>query len=112
MSTIEEEAGYWRKSNAIHGWFVDNVQEGVDDCKQYYVSQEKLEELLGLVKQVLTNPDKASQILPVREGFFFGNYDPEEGYDTWYFEDMKETKKILEAALKEKDADFYYQSSW
>ena len=27
-----EEVGYWRKANAIHGWFVRNVQNGKDDC--------------------------------------------------------------------------------
>lgn len=25
---IEEEFGYWRKANAVHKWFVDNVQNG------------------------------------------------------------------------------------
>jgi predicted MarR family transcription regulator len=27
--TVEFEALYWRKVNAIHNWFVQNVQEGV-----------------------------------------------------------------------------------
>jgi len=31
------EAMYWRKANAIHRWFVENVQGGQDDCKPYYV---------------------------------------------------------------------------
>ena len=51
VAYIIEEAGYWRKANAIHGWFVDNVQDGMDDCKEYYVSREKLKELLGLVNE-------------------------------------------------------------
>ena len=38
---------------------VDNVQEGEDDCRQHYVSREKLEELLSVVKTVL----KASQLV-------------------------------------------------
>ena len=29
------EIGYWRKSNQIHKWFVDNIQEGVDNCATY-----------------------------------------------------------------------------
>lgn len=32
---IMEDAGYWRKANAIHRWFVDNVQHGDDDCREY-----------------------------------------------------------------------------
>ena len=37
VTYIEEEAGYWRKANAIHRWFVENVQKGEDDCRDYYV---------------------------------------------------------------------------
>ena len=36
---------YWRKANAIHHWFVKNVQDGVDDCEEHEVSNEKLREL-------------------------------------------------------------------
>lgn len=50
---ITEEVAYWRKANAIHKWFVDNIQDGVDDCKEYYVSKEKLKELLKTVNTVL-----------------------------------------------------------
>lgn len=42
-----DEVGYWRKANAIHKWFVDNVQNGEDDCDDYSVSKELLEELLN-----------------------------------------------------------------
>ena len=42
------KVAYWRKANAIHGWFVDNIQDGVDDQNEYYVSKEKLEELKKL----------------------------------------------------------------
>jgi len=53
VSEITEQVGYWRKANQIHKWFVDNVQDGNDDCKEYYVSREKLQELLDLVIRVL-----------------------------------------------------------
>ena len=49
---IIEEAGYWRKANQIHNWFVNNVQGGEDDCKPYYVDKEDLQKLLDLCKQV------------------------------------------------------------
>ena len=49
---IEQEVGYWRKANAIHKWFVDNVQEGNDNCGEYYVSTDKLKELLDTCKKV------------------------------------------------------------
>ena len=42
---VSISVGYWRKANAIHQWFVDNCQDGVDDCGSYMVDREKLEEL-------------------------------------------------------------------
>ena len=49
---VEFEAGYWRKANQIHNWFVKNVQDGKDDCGRYYVSKEKMQELLNICKQI------------------------------------------------------------
>ena len=59
VSYIEEEVGYWRKANAIHNWFVENVQDGEDDCREYSVSVEQLQELLDTCKRVLKNHDLA-----------------------------------------------------
>src|SRR5438046_10755226 len=55
ITYIVEEAGYWRKANAIHNWFVENVQDGMDDCREYYVPREKLQELLSIVNKVLAS---------------------------------------------------------
>jgi hypothetical protein len=30
---VETTVAYWRKANAIHSWFVQNVQDGVDECQ-------------------------------------------------------------------------------
>lgn len=115
---IEEEVGYWRKSNAIHKWFVDNVQEGSDDCKEYYVGIDDVMNLLNVCKQVKEKPEKAEELLPTTTGFFFGN----DEYNEWYFNDIDYTIEVLEGLLKEtyktKDGkeyftgEIYYQSSW
>jgi hypothetical protein len=108
------EVGYWRKANAIHNWFVTNVQNGVDDCGNYHVSKEKLKELKSLVTKVINsfkNKDKsvAESILPPTSGFFFGSNE----VDEYYLEAMKNTKKILNNALKMPDSvTFSYHSSW
>ena len=52
INCIQESVGYWRKANQIHKWFVDNVQDGNDDGKSYYVSTEDLEKLLNICKEV------------------------------------------------------------
>lgn len=53
ISEITEEVAYWRKANHIHKWFVDNIQEGNDDCGEYYVSQNDIKKLLEVVNKVL-----------------------------------------------------------
>lgn len=51
---IIEEVGYWRKANQIHNWFVENVQDGIDDCSYHNeVTKEILEELLDICQRVL-----------------------------------------------------------
>ena len=69
---------YWRKANAIHKWFVDNVQGGTDDCGDYTVSREQLQELAELCEQALADPDFAVENLPTRSGFFFGGTEYDE----------------------------------
>lgn len=46
---------YWRKANSIHRWFVDEVQDGDDDCESYEVSVEDLVRLKGLCDEVLAS---------------------------------------------------------
>jgi len=113
ITYVESDILYWRKANAIHKWFVDNVQHGEDDCKQYYVSHSDLVSLLEVINQVLDEPGKAHDLLPCQNGFFFGT----DEYDEYYFGALKETKDILEIEIKLAeesglDFEFYYQSSW
>ena len=104
-----ENIGYWRKANAIHAWFVDNVQGGTDACQESYVPQDELSYLLEVVNEVLVDHSKAEELLPVRQGFFFGS----DEYDDGYFSDLKNTKEILVRALcLPSDSDIYYRSSW
>jgi hypothetical protein len=105
---IIEEAGYWRKANAIHKWFVDNCQDGVDDCRDAYVGFNNLQALLDLCRIVIIDKSKAEQLLPSTSGFFFGNTE----YDEWYYNDIQNTIEILEKALEDKDGEYYYSSSW
>ena len=104
------EAGYWRKANAIHKWFVDNVQDGEDNCSECYVDQSNLQRLRELCEQVLEDNSLAEELLPAQAGFFFGGTD----YDAWYFADLKNTVEIIKPLLGEefKSWSFYYQSSW
>lgn len=105
---IIEEAAYWRKANAIHQWFVTNVQDGEDNCADYYVSKEQLQELIDTCKAVIADNSKASELLPTQSGFFFGGTE----FDDWYFQNLADTVTQLEAVIKDTGGDFYYSSSW
>ena len=108
------QAAYWRKANAIHAWFVKNVQNGEDDCKTYYVSTEDLENLLEVCKQVNQSQNEilAAKLLPTANGFFFGSTE----YDEAYWHDIAFTIKQLEIALEEASKSdhiyFEYYASW
>jgi hypothetical protein len=104
------KVGYWRKANAIHDWFVQNCQDGNDDCRESYVSIEQLEELRKICQMVLDNHALASEYLPTTSGFFFGSTE----YDEWYFQDLQSTVEIIDNALSKigDEWTFTYQSSW
>jgi hypothetical protein len=105
------KVAYWRKANAIHQWFVENCQEGVDECQKAYVSREQLQTLLDLCKEIVASPKKGSKLLPTANGFFFGSTE----YDDYYMQDITYTVERLEKILKDsalEKSDFYYQSSW
>jgi len=122
--TIFKEVGYWRKSNQIHKWFVDNVQNGVDDCNTYLVSPDKINELLDACKKVLSKKELIlsnnstdgdisyiENLLPTQSGFFFGGVQ----YDEWYFSDIESTIKQLTEVLENTDFNneiLFYHSSW
>ena len=108
---VEFRLAYWRKANAIHKWFVDKCQDGVDECQETYLDREQLQELVDTCKQVLANMTLAESLLPSASGFFFGGTD----YDEYYKQDLEYTVKRLEKILNDPALtkfDFYYQSSW
>lgn len=105
-------AMYWRKANAIHRWFVANVQGGKDDCGTYDVSatdlvvlhdtcievieSAELVEELETQRLVLSETAKAEELLPVQKGFFFGGTE----YDEGYYRDLEATVAGIEAIME------------
>lgn len=118
---VKELLMQWRKANAIHKWFVQNVQDGNDDYREYLVPDEKLQELKEKCKEALIyknadDKEPLDSILPTTEGFFFGSTE----YDAYYFDKLEETIKAIDIALEEMKKDkekgiisyIYYDSSW
>lgn len=108
---VNVTVAYWRKANAIHKWFVDNCQDGKDECQESYVERQQLIELRDLCKKVLKEPESAKDLLPPQDGFFFGSTD----IDKYYMADLKLTVQQLDRILKNKSLEgfeFIYHSSW
>ena len=109
VTEIRAELGYWRKANAIHAWFVRNVQGGVDECQTSPVSREHLQTLRDLCQRVLDFRHLANELLPTQGGFFFGSTD----YDEGFIEDLKSTIEIIDRALALPTSwTFEYHASW
>lgn len=108
---LNVNVAYWRKVNAVHSWFVENVQGGEDNCQRADVSREQLAELLDVCKQVQADNSKAEELLSTQGGFFFGDTT----FDEWYFQGVDSTIDQLTKILnnpKFDGWDFVYQSSW
>lgn len=121
--TFEEM--YWRKVNWIHQWFVDNVQEGNDDCGTYDVSAKQIQTLVKLCKEVLKRMraeksvnaqiDILEDMLPPQSGFFFGQSEMRLKEDVEYYMDsLKETITNLKHIKPDKGLIGYYtyHASW
>ena len=108
---VNHNVAYWRKANAIHSWFVKNVQDGVDDCRKAFVSRDQLEKLVDLCIDIKNNKLNPENSLPTQSGFFFGSTE----YDDYYTRDLEYTIDVISSILMNPDykhAEFYYRSSW
>jgi len=102
---------YWRKANAIHSWFVKNVQGGKDECQTSYVPLESLKVLKETCEKVLANLELGPELLPSQGGFFFGSTE----YDDWYKTDLENTITKLDKILSNPNAEKWwiqYHASW
>lgn len=112
VTFIEEELMYWRKSNHIHKFFVDQCGGGEDNCQEMYVDIETIENLIGRLKKVVkAKDDKVStDLLPTESGCFFGSTE----YDEYYYEDCETTLNELSDLVDsgDVDGDLYYRASW
>lgn len=118
---VTDMIGYLRKVNAVHGWIVRHLAEGVDDCQRIYLDRESVVMLVADLHDAIDNP-KTNTGLPPTPGFFFGSTER----DDWYLDDMKDALAIFTWLLEVMEADeekaardglvaeyqYWYQASW
>lgn len=109
-AVIRITVGYWRKANAIHNWFVKNVQDGEDECKPHCVSEDQLKRLRDDCRWALNHRDDSTVLEPA-SGFFFGSTERDE----YYYDNLKTTIEIIDNIINNnrfKGLGIYYRSSW
>ena len=108
VRTVSALAQYWRKANAIHRWFVSNVQGGDDDCREYDVGLDQIKALIEQCNRALETRD--ASLLPPQDGFFFGSTE----IDEYYWNDLQQTRDGLRMVVEKlpKWCWLTYQASW
>jgi hypothetical protein len=89
-ATVAKCVGYWRKANAIHGWFVRELANGVDNCERIRVTRDDLKRLRDLCVNELSNRAMAK---PIQEADYSMELSDSEGLDV--------VAKLMEAFKKE-----------
>lgn len=113
---VKTTVAYWRKVNAVHSWFVRELAKGVDECQEIYVSLEDMKRLIADCHAALDlyhdgKHKEASELMPPKSGFFFGDT----GMDEWWAEGLEETIKQLTPLVAPEVCDkfsFHYRASW
>ena len=110
---VVKEVAYWRKANAVHKWFVENVQDGEDqNGEETPVTRSQLRDLLSICQTVINDKTLAKKLLPTQCGFFFGSTN----YDDCYFKKIQYTVDFLEEIEEDEELHenwtLYYRSSW
>lgn len=104
VCAVVVRVGYWRKFWPLHNWFVNNAQEGNDDCRPVLVSAQQLEELEENLDQVEDDPDSAGD-------FFMDDTDEDVRLDP---DEVDFTLRVIVQArkLQAQGWDIYYRGSW
>ena len=103
------EIGYWRKFSNMHGWMVDNVQDGDDDCKDYRIAPSMFMKLFHIIENCVAILDdyedeedaleRIYEIFPERDGFFFMSS------SEWQIEHIRDTYRWFNVLLKYLECD-------
>jgi hypothetical protein len=112
------QVAYWRKANSIHRWFVEKIQDGVDECEPSRpITATELQELVaacekGLAAFAAGDVKLAGDTVSPMSGFFFGSTE----VNSYWADDLSTTiakiKPLLALLNEHPGIDVFYRSSW
>lgn len=99
------QIAYFRKANFVYAFFSNKLEN-----ERAWVTKEDLKDLIDRCERVLVNHTLAKELLPTKEGDFFGSTK----YDELYFNDVKDCLKQMKKVLKgfKDDELVYVVMSW
>lgn len=139
---LYQNMAYWRKANAIHNFFVKEVQGGVDDCNSYEISKDAFKELLRRCRKIIrttkmvdgkitlgTKFENGQTVPIIEDGKVFedtsvaekllpvqeGFFFGSTQYNEYYMDMIKYTRDVVSKILKDENFDNYmyvYRASW
>ena len=65
-----EQVAYWRKANAVLSWLnrhIEKEEDDIENCKEYYIDKELLEELKRDCVKVLSKPELVNKEIEVEQ---------------------------------------------
>ena len=103
-----QEFSYYRKFNALQGYFEKNF--ALENCGRVQITKEIREDLLNIINEILEDQNKAEELLPVQQGFFYGTYE----YDDFYFQDLYSLERDLihMKFINYDEYNLYFTSNW
>ena len=123
----EETVMEWSGADHIHGWFVENIQGGVDDNEEHFVPWDRLRQLLSICIGVLSattlrdeddyddgprtieDTTVARALLPIKDNTSSCDY------NEYYLDEVRDTHSWISRMLTDGEngtpGDIYYSSS-
>ncbi|MBC9875601.1 hypothetical protein [Macrococcoides bohemicum] len=103
LSIIEEYA-YFRKFNALHGYF--DQKYNLENPGKVQLDNETVRDLYHRLNSIAVNPALAQKMLPVYYGPFFGSYEYGEIYHYHIKEGLEVFRRLKEIDMS-KDIHYY-----
>ena len=109
---VVSDFGYFRKANQIHGFIVDRYGQEEDiNCKDIILREEDILDLYNICKELLSIKgakkfrERAKELLPCSDGFFFGSQE----YDKYYRQDLRRYVEMVDKMdLDNPEIDYIY----
>jgi len=116
--TAAVNIAYWRKAHWLHEWFVNNIQNGEDNCGSHSVELEHLKEILDGCRAIMVF--RATASIADAEECMNDSFPCQYPHGEWIWESVQDTidqlQLIVDRAEREEGdgiwREYIYRSSW